>query len=112
MNCPKCKDLEVKVGIDCVGKANTCSSCGWFKVTSITLESGFTLMDKMKLQNMRTEIVHPQMKPINQLCTMCGKNRDRLDSTGVKLILGVHGGVCVECVNLCREIIGEAEIKI
>ncbi len=29
---------------------------------------------------------------------MCGKGRDQVS----KLVLGVHGGVCVECVDLCN----------
>ncbi|HEY3330557.1 MAG TPA: ATP-dependent Clp protease ATP-binding subunit ClpX [Capsulimonadaceae bacterium] len=34
-------------------------------------------------------------------CLLCGKSRDQVR----KLILGVHGGVCLECVSLCNEII-------
>ncbi|MDR3707261.1 MAG: ATP-dependent Clp protease ATP-binding subunit ClpX [Capsulimonadaceae bacterium] len=34
-------------------------------------------------------------------CLLCGKSRDQVR----KLILGVHGGVCLECVALCNEII-------
>lgn len=35
------------------------------------------------------------------MCMLCGKNREAVK----KLILGVHGGVCVECVALCQDII-------
>jgi len=34
-------------------------------------------------------------------CVLCGKNRDQVR----KLILGVHGAVCLDCVGLCNEII-------
>ena len=34
-------------------------------------------------------------------CLLCGKGREQVK----KLILGVHGGVCLECVDLCNEII-------
>src|SRR6187402_2620815 len=34
-------------------------------------------------------------------CLLCGKSREQVK----KLILGFHGGVCLECVELCNEII-------
>jgi len=34
-------------------------------------------------------------------CLLCGKSREQVK----KLILGVHGGVCLDCVDLCNEII-------
>nr|MDQ2686243.1 ATP-dependent Clp protease ATP-binding subunit ClpX [Armatimonadota bacterium] len=34
-------------------------------------------------------------------CLLCGKSREQVK----KLILGVHGGVCLECVELCNEIV-------
>ncbi len=34
-------------------------------------------------------------------CFLCGKSREHVK----KLILGVHGGVCLDCVGLCNEII-------
>ena len=34
-------------------------------------------------------------------CLLCGKTREQVQ----KLILGVHGGVCLDCVALCNEII-------
>jgi len=34
-------------------------------------------------------------------CVLCGKSREQVK----KLILGVHGGVCLECVELCNEIV-------
>ncbi|MEN6370506.1 MAG: ATP-dependent Clp protease ATP-binding subunit ClpX [Armatimonadota bacterium] len=38
-------------------------------------------------------------------CALCGKSREQVK----KLILGVYGGVCVDCIGLCNEIIkGEA----
>ncbi|MBV9848634.1 MAG: hypothetical protein JO250_02995 [Armatimonadetes bacterium] len=44
-------------------------------------------------------------------CTLCGKSRQEVK----KLILGVYGGICLECVELCVQIIcgdgGHAEIK-
>lgn len=36
-------------------------------------------------------------------CVLCGKSR-QVDMH-LKLILGVHGGVCVDCVCLCLELI-------
>lgn len=40
-------------------------------------------------------------------CLLCGKSREAVK----KLILGVHGGVCVDCVILCQEIIGSEKAK-
>ena len=38
-------------------------------------------------------------------CALCGKSRDQVK----KLLVGVYGGICLECVELCNEIIrGEA----
>ncbi|HEY3280919.1 MAG TPA: ATP-dependent Clp protease ATP-binding subunit ClpX [Armatimonadota bacterium] len=34
-------------------------------------------------------------------CLLCGKNRDQVK----KLILGLHGGICIECIDLCNDII-------
>jgi ATP-dependent Clp protease ATP-binding subunit ClpX len=34
-------------------------------------------------------------------CLLCGKSREQVK----KLILGMHGGVCLECVGLCNEIV-------
>ncbi|HOP79319.1 MAG TPA: ATP-dependent Clp protease ATP-binding subunit ClpX, partial [Armatimonadota bacterium] len=33
-------------------------------------------------------------------CALCGKSREQVK----KLILGVYGGVCVDCIGLCNEI--------
>lgn len=38
-------------------------------------------------------------------CALCGKSRDQVK----KLLVGVYGGVCIDCVELCNDIIrGEA----
>ena len=34
-------------------------------------------------------------------CALCGKSRDQVK----KLLVGVHGGICLECVDLCNDII-------
>jgi ATP-dependent Clp protease ATP-binding subunit ClpX len=34
-------------------------------------------------------------------CVLCGKPREQV----AKLILGLHGGICVECVDLCNDVI-------
>lgn len=34
-------------------------------------------------------------------CVLCGKSREQAK----KLILGKHGGVCLDCVDLCQDII-------
>ena len=34
-------------------------------------------------------------------CLLCGKSREHVS----KLILGMHGGICVECVGQCNELI-------
>jgi hypothetical protein len=34
-------------------------------------------------------------------CVLCGKPREQV----AKLILGLHGGICVECVELCNDVI-------
>jgi ATP-dependent Clp protease ATP-binding subunit ClpX len=39
-------------------------------------------------------------------CSLCGKSRDQVR----KLLVGVYGGICLECVELCNEIIrGESD---
>jgi ATP-dependent Clp protease ATP-binding subunit ClpX len=34
-------------------------------------------------------------------CVLCGKTREQVS----KLILGLHGGICAECVDLCNDVI-------
>jgi ATP-dependent Clp protease ATP-binding subunit ClpX len=34
-------------------------------------------------------------------CVLCGKAKEQVP----KLILGLHGGICVECVDLCNDVI-------
>src|SRR5439155_3858134 len=34
-------------------------------------------------------------------CVLCGKSKEQVP----KLILGLHGGICVECVVLCNDVI-------
>ncbi len=38
---------------------------------------------------------------IDGRCVLCGKTREQVK----KLILGVHGGVCLDCVELCNDIV-------
>jgi len=33
-------------------------------------------------------------------CVLCGKSREQVK----KLIIGIHGGVCLECIDLCNDI--------
>src|SRR4051794_5106132 len=37
-------------------------------------------------------------------CVLCGKTRGQVS----KLVLGLHGGICVECVGLCNDVIHES----
>jgi ATP-dependent Clp protease ATP-binding subunit ClpX len=46
-------------------------------------------------------VARPGMDRIDGRCALCGKSRDQVK----KLILGVYGGVCLECVELCNDII-------
>ncbi len=41
-------------------------------------------------------------------CVLCGKTKEQVG----KLILGVHGGVCVGCVELCNDIIREKQAPV
>jgi len=41
-------------------------------------------------------------------CLLCGKSREQVK----KLILGVHGGVCLDCVDLCNEIIRSDTVQV
>ena len=38
------------------------------------------------------------------LCCLCGKPKDRTDE-GRKLIVGLHGAVCSDCVEICNEVL-------
>jgi len=38
-------------------------------------------------------------------CVLCGKGYEQVQAEGSKLILGLHGGICVECVGLCNDVI-------
>lgn len=40
-------------------------------------------------------------------CVLCGKSREQVR----KLILGVHGGVCLDCVGLCNDIIRTESVQ-
>ncbi|MFN3650161.1 MAG: ATP-dependent Clp protease ATP-binding subunit ClpX [Armatimonadota bacterium] len=41
-------------------------------------------------------------------CVLCGKAREQVS----KLILGMHGGICVECVDLCNDVIRGEEFPL
>ena len=41
-------------------------------------------------------------------CVLCGKSREQVQ----KLILGTHGGVCVDCVDLCNDLIRGEELEL
>ncbi len=42
------------------------------------------------------------LEPTNEKrCFLCGKSREQVK----KLIIGIHGGVCLECIDLCNDII-------
>lgn len=41
--------------------------------------------------------------PVSELCVLCGRTRMQVK----KLILGVHGGVCPDCVALCNELLAQ-----
>ena len=45
-------------------------------------------------------------------CLLCGQNRHLLTSKGIKLILGVQGGICVACVGLCQDVIESNKCEI
>jgi ATP-dependent Clp protease ATP-binding subunit ClpX len=45
----------------------------------------------------RTAIDRDEMRR----CVLCGKSKEQVP----KLILGLHGGICVECVDLCNDVI-------
>ena len=34
-------------------------------------------------------------------CALCGKGRDQVK----KLLVGVYGGICLDCIELCNDII-------
>jgi hypothetical protein len=38
-------------------------------------------------------------------CVLCGKPKEQVP----KLYLGLHGGICVECVDLCYNVTKESE---
>jgi len=45
----------------------------------------------------------------SERCALCGKSRDQVK----KLLVGVYGGICVDCVELCNDIIrgGAAQVE-
>ena len=108
MECPKCKADDVRENVPAISKANVCRKCGWIEVTAVTLESGMNSYERMNHPNIQQETRTP---PMPDTCVLCGKDRDRLNSEGVKLILGLNGGVCVECVGLCQDIISTEGAK-
>ena len=40
-------------------------------------------------------------------CVLCGKTREQVK----KLIIGLHGGVCLECVDLCNDIVRNETVQ-
>ena len=111
MECPKCQAVEVKTGIPAIGKANICQQCGWLEVTSVTLESGMNAYERMQRADIQKQARTSSKDPSLHICFMCGNSRAQLDSAGVKLILGVYGGICVSCIELCREVMETEGIK-
>ncbi len=63
--------------------------------------------DQSAIRNPQSEIQEsgvpksPPERAEMQRCVLCGKSRDHVS----KLILGLHGGICVECVDLCNDVI-------
>lgn len=111
MECPKCQAVEVKTGIPTIGKANTCHQCGWLEVTSVTLESSMNAYERMKRADLQKQARTSDSDPSLHACFMCGKSRIQLDSAGIKLILGVYGGICVSCIKLCQEVMEKEGVK-
>ena len=70
-------------------RASFCSACGSFEASGAPAEA--------------TVPAGPPLGTADKRCVLCGKARKQVK----KLILGLHGGVCLECIALCNEIIAQ-----
>ena len=108
MDCPDC-GATVEAGAPAVARVDRCPRCRWTRLAGIAGGGA--------------EEVRPGSPPAppparprkrrwfdrfdrdDRRCVLCGKSREQVR----KIILGAHGGVCLECVELCNDILaGEA----
>ena len=101
MDCPKCQAVEIRTDVPAFGKANVCQKCGWLEVTGVTLESGEVAQERIQQAEEPRQIPPSSTDRRSYGCVLCGKSRDQVK----KLILGVTGGICTDCVELCRELL-------
>jgi hypothetical protein len=111
VECPKCQATDIRNDVPAIGKANVCQKCGWLEVTSMTMESAMTADERTKRAEQQRQLRPPSTDPSLHTCFMCGKGRAQLDGAGVKLILGVYGGICVGCVQLCQDVMEQEGAK-
>ena len=107
MNCPKCQKDGVKSEVPAAAKANVCPDCGWLEIAYVAVGSGMTSYEKMsRADTEQKQRAAPEKRSTSQ-CVLCGKSREAVK----KLILGVYGGVCLDCVALCQDIIEKARLE-
>jgi hypothetical protein len=111
MECPQCQAVDIRTDVPAISKANVWQKFGWLEVTSMTMESVVTADERMKRAEQQRQVRPPSTDPSLHTCFMCGKSRAQLDGAGVKLILGVYGGICVGCVQLCQDVMEQAGAK-
>ncbi len=86
-------------------RAKRCLHCGWVEVEAINLTpSAASVLGQAEPETARRGRSRFGYKRDESRCVLCGKSRQQAR----KLIMGIHGGVCVDCIALCNEII-EAE---
>jgi hypothetical protein len=95
MKCPSCNEEPVtKLAIPV--HALRCSPCGWVQLEEIRLPS----VDDINW----TESVGRGMPILNaDACSMCGRPM----ATDRKLIVGINGAICAECVAMCSDVLRE-----
>ncbi|HZT41560.1 MAG TPA: hypothetical protein VFA07_05205 [Chthonomonadaceae bacterium] len=111
MECPKCQSVDVRKDVPAIGKANTCQNCGWLEVTSVTVEPGMNTYERMKRAEIQKQAHTSSTDSTLHTCFMCGKSRIQIESAGLKLILGVYGGICLGCIRLCQEVMEKEGVK-
>ena len=112
MKCPKCKTVDSVNDVQASCWVNVCNECGWLEIASVTLDNaGTKFQDRRNQSLMEKQTETPDDHLSKQFCFMCERSRSRLQDLNVKLLLGMQGGICIDCVGLCQQVIDEDKRK-
>ncbi len=98
--CPECGGA-VTEGLQAFATAAQCAGCGWTEVGRLVVSP------KAEGDAPKSAAALPLPECDRNTCALCGCVR----SPSKKLIVGIQGAVCTDCIALCSEIIAEEARK-